>query len=73
MAINGRFKGGWTTRHYGRPQDGIHAIQMELAQSTHLATEALPFAYDAEKAAPMRETLKHILATLADLAPDLKG
>ena len=26
--VNGRFKGGWTTRHYGRPDDGIHAIQM---------------------------------------------
>ena len=32
--INGRFKGGWTTRHYGRPEEGWHAIQMELAQST---------------------------------------
>ena len=29
--VNGRFKGGWTTRHYGRPEQGIHAIQMELA------------------------------------------
>src|SRR3546814_9632859 len=29
---NGRFKGGWTARHYGRPESGIHAIQMELAQ-----------------------------------------
>lgn len=28
---NGRFKGGWTTRHYGRPPLGVHAIQMELA------------------------------------------
>ena len=34
--VNGRFKGGWTTRHYGRPGDGVHAIQMELAQATHL-------------------------------------
>ena len=29
--LNGRFKGGWTTRHYGRPERGVHAIQMELA------------------------------------------
>lgn len=29
--LNGRFKGGWTTRHYGIPENGIHAIQMELA------------------------------------------
>ncbi len=28
---NGRFQGGYTTRHYGRPQDGVHAVQMELA------------------------------------------
>jgi N-formylglutamate deformylase len=30
--LNGRFKGGWTTRHYGRPAENMHAIQMELAQ-----------------------------------------
>ena len=28
---NGRFKGGWTTRHYGKPAEGVHAIQLELA------------------------------------------
>src|SRR5262249_55421661 len=28
---NGRFKGGYTTRHYGRPAEGVHALQMELA------------------------------------------
>uniref|UniRef100_UPI003568E773 N-formylglutamate deformylase n=1 Tax=Paracoccus seriniphilus TaxID=184748 RepID=UPI003568E773 len=40
---NGRFKGGWTTRHYGRPAEGLHAIQMELAQSTYLTDEAAPW------------------------------
>ena len=59
--VNGRFKGGWTTRHYGRPNTGIHAIQMELAQSTYLATEARPFAYDALKAGVVRAYLKLIL------------
>ena len=29
--VDGRFRGGWTTRHYGRPAEGVHAIQMELA------------------------------------------
>ena len=28
--VNGRFKGGWITRHYGEPARDIHAIQMEL-------------------------------------------
>lgn len=73
LAVNGRFKGGWTTRHYGRPAQGFHAIQMELAQSTHLAAEAPPFAYDEGKAARLRPVLADILQTLADLAPDLRG
>lgn len=70
--LNGRFKGGWTTRHYGRPRDGVHAIQMELAQSTHLATETPPFAYDEVKATGLRTTLGEILARLAALASELK-
>lgn len=71
--LNGRFKGGWTTRHYGRPQTGVHAIQMELAQSNHLATEAVPFAYDEDKAGRLRIHLKTILRQLEALAVDLKS
>lgn len=69
--LNGRFKGGWTTRQYGRPAENLHAIQMELAQSTHLASETLPFDYDERKAEPLRKHLKNILETLAELAPSL--
>ncbi len=65
--VNGRFKGGWTTRHYGRPQEGLHAIQMELAQSTYM-TEAPPWTYDTEKSAGLRPVLSDILDTLHDLA-----
>ncbi|GAA6201267.1 N-formylglutamate deformylase [Aquicoccus sp. SU-CL01552] len=71
MAVNGRFKGGWTTRHYGQPGEGVHAIQMELAQSTHLEAEALPFAYDEAKAEALRVPLGAILHALEDLAPEL--
>ncbi|MDO6797007.1 N-formylglutamate deformylase [Shimia thalassica] len=70
---NGRFKGGWTTRHYGRPAEGLHAIQMELAQSTYLSAEATPWAYDTTKAARLRPYLTQILTQLAELAPTLKG
>jgi formiminoglutamase len=70
---NGRFKGGWTTRHYGQPKNGIHAIQMELAQSTYLTDEAAPWTYDATKTAQLRPHLTSILTTLADLAPSLRG
>lgn len=71
--VNGRFKGGWTTRHYGRPAEGLHAIQMELAQSTYLTEEAPPWAFDAEKADGLRRLLARILESLADLAPSLGG
>ncbi|MCK7612964.1 N-formylglutamate deformylase [Roseibium sediminicola] len=69
--LNGRFKGGWTTRHYGRPSEGFHAIQMELAQKTHLATEDTPFAYDEAKAERLRVHLQDILSALEALAPKL--
>ncbi|MFC5386611.1 N-formylglutamate deformylase [Aquamicrobium segne] len=70
--LNGRFKGGWTTRHYGRPEQNIHAIQMELAQSTHLMSESLPFAYDDSKAARLRLTLKPLLQRIEQIALEMK-
>jgi N-formylglutamate deformylase len=69
--LNGRFKGGWTTRRYGRPADGIHAIQMEMAQSAYLAEEAAPWAYDEDKAERVRVHLSEIMTALAELAPAL--
>ena len=68
--VNGRFKGGWTTRHYGRPANGIHAIQMELAQSTHLETETAPWAYSKTKAKRLREVLEEVLWNLDQWRPD---
>ena len=58
--INGRFKGGWTTRHYGRPQEGYHAIQMELAQCNYMQ-ETAPWSYDVNKAERLRVSLRSIL------------
>ena len=71
--LNGRFKGGWTTRRYGQPGNGVHALQMELAQATHLATEEPPFAYDPAKAEALRVYLKTILEGLVALAPQLRA
>ncbi len=69
--LNGRFRGGWTTRHYGRPETGVHAIQMELTQSSHLTTEAPPFTYAAAKAAGLRVHLGEILERLEAAAKTL--
>jgi N-formylglutamate deformylase len=68
--VNGRFKGGWITRHYGRPEEGIHALQMELACRSYLrepigpvGTDNWPVPYDSAYAAPIRATLTEILQT----------
>lgn len=71
--LNGRFKGGWTVRHYGRPGSGVHAIQMELAQDTHLASEEPPFAYDAAKAERLRIHLERIVGRIEAIALAMKG
>jgi len=71
--LNGRFKGGWTTRHYGQPAEGFHAIQMELAQSTHLEAEHPPFDYSEEKAMRLRPVLGEILKTLAEKVLELRS
>lgn len=70
--VNGRFKGGWTTRHYGQPQNGIHALQMEIAQSAYLRAETAPWAFDSEKAVPLRDVLKEILSEISAMARELK-
>ena len=64
---NGRFKGGWTTRHYGRPAEGWHAIQMELAQSVYM-DEAAPWPYSHDRAGRLRPVLAKMLQRLDDLA-----
>ena len=69
--LNGRFKGGWTTRHYGRPAEGIHTIQMELAQSTYLSAETAPWTYDTDKANRLRRWLKDILDAIQDTALEI--
>ncbi len=66
--LNGRFKGGWTTRHYGRPFDGLHAIQMELAQSTY-CEEAAPWTYHTARADALRVHLNLILTDLQNWRP----
>lgn len=71
--VNGRFRGGWTTRHYGRPQDGVHAIQMELAQITHLYAEEPPFELDQGKSRSLSKVLMQILAAVESTALELAG
>ncbi len=63
---NGRFKGGWTTRHHGNPQTGYHAIKMELAQCNYME-EKPPWDYDVKKAEKLRVTLASIFRVILEL------
>jgi N-formylglutamate deformylase len=66
--LDGRFKGGWITRNYGRPADGVHAVQMELAYRGYLADESAAPRWDAQFAKPMQQTLRMVLAACLDFA-----
>ncbi len=69
--LNGRFKGGWTTRHYSNQAGGVQTIQLELAQATHLVEEAPPFALAPSKSERLRLHLAEMLKRLEALAPSL--
>ena len=61
--VNGRFKGGWITRHYGRPGDSVHAVQMELACRAYM-DETPPFAFREAKMARVQAVLREVLETI---------
>jgi N-formylglutamate deformylase len=65
--LNGRFKGGYITRQYGRPGEDVHAIQLELSQRTYME-EPPPFAFREELAEGVRPVIKRMLETVLDRA-----
>jgi len=66
--VNGRFKGGHVTRTYGRPARGVHALQLEIAQSAYM-DEAPPYRWDPAPAAPLIAALVRLVATLTAWRP----
>jgi N-formylglutamate deformylase len=66
--IDGRFKGGWTTRHYSDLETQVHTVQLELAQSTYLEAEDQPFTYSKAKAEKLRPYLRNLLFRFEELA-----
>ena len=61
--VNGRFKGGWVTRRHGRPAEGVHALQLEVAERCYM-DEAPPYPWDAARAAPLSDLLRRLVAVL---------
>lgn len=66
--FNGRFKGGYITRHYGRPEQDIHAIQLELAQRAYMDEETTH--YVSAQASQIRDTLMKLLEAFLATAVD---
>ncbi len=63
--LDGRFVGGHVTRHYGKPEENIHALQMELTWVNYME-EKFPYRYDEKKAAKLQKTLQAVLQSLLD-------
>lgn len=70
--VDGRFRGGWTTRHYGNPAAGIHAIQMELAMRGYMAEPEPPdeanWPAPPDPVPPIAPALRAVLSACLDFA-----
>ena len=66
---DGRFTGGYITRHFGKPETGVHALQLELAQAAYM-DEAPPYRFEEARAAPMRELLSGTMETVVGWAQE---
>ena len=70
--FNGRFKGGYITRHYGQPAGRIHAIQLEMTQCVYM-NEAAPFLYRPDLAANVQPLLTELLTACVTWAQSQKN
>jgi N-formylglutamate deformylase len=66
---DGRFKGGHITRHYGRPAQAVHAIQLEMCWSTYMA-EQPPYVVDPARTATLEPLLRALLGACLAWRPD---
>jgi N-formylglutamate deformylase len=64
VAVNGRFKGGYITRHYGRPDAGVQAVQLELVQLNYM--DEASFEYDEGRAPEVQATIGRMLRICLD-------
>ena len=60
--LNGRFKGGYITRHFGSPANRVHAVQLEMAQCLYM-DESPPYTFRESLAQRIRPILREQLDT----------
>ncbi|MDO8769095.1 MAG: N-formylglutamate deformylase [Burkholderiaceae bacterium] len=68
--VNGRFKGGYITRHYGDPKNHVHAVQLEMCQELYMQ-EVPPFDYDRNKASQIQPLLKKMMVSVLDTCREI--
>jgi N-formylglutamate deformylase len=68
QVVDGRFKGGHTTRHYGDPGREVHAIQLEMCWRCYLQ-ESAPQAWDTERAEGVLPVLRQLIETMLAWRP----
>lgn len=66
--LNGRFRGGHITRHYGRPGEGVHALQLEMSWRAYM-DESPPFRWDEARAAEVRPLLSSMVDAMLAWRP----
>ena len=66
--VDGRFTGGHITRHNGQPQQGIHAVQLEMCWSTYMLEDA-HFEWHDERAAQVQPVLRQLMQAMLDFRP----
>ena len=66
--LNGRFKGGYITRHYGQPAQQVHAMQLELAQRSYMQEKA-PYALDDTLAGQLKPVLQRLVERFLAFRP----
>jgi N-formylglutamate deformylase len=69
QVIDGRFKGGYITRHYGKPEQRVHAVQLEMCWSCYMV-ESPPYAVDRHRAAVLVPVLRALLQAALAWKPD---
>lgn len=67
--VDARFKGGYITRHYGRPDKDVHAVQLEIAQRAYMIEDERR--YDAGRAARLRAVIRTLLEAYVETATTL--
>jgi N-formylglutamate deformylase len=70
--LNGRFKGGYITRQYGRPAQHVHAVQLEMCQHLYMR-EAPPWDYDAARAAAIQPVVREMVEAALEASRKLYG